>query len=93
MAASDNTKVRNTSIAFTLIFGFIATVYFLLTPSSGQFNELKKLVIPTVSLYSSPKALDVNLELLNDSKSLKLSDVVDNKWSILKIWIWLINYR
>ena len=83
MAASNNTKVRNTSITFTLIFGFIVTVYFLLMPGSDQFNELKKQVAPTVSLYSNPKALDVSLELLNDSKSLKLSDVVDNKWSIL----------
>ena len=84
MAASNNTKVRNTSITLTLGLGFIVIVYFLLMPTSAaKFNELKKQVVPTVSLYSNPKALDVNLELLNDSKSLKLSDVVDNKWSIL----------
>ncbi|MDB2589668.1 SCO family protein [Candidatus Thioglobus sp.] len=83
MITPNKTKTRNTSIALTLGLGLIVTVYFLLMPGADQFNELKKQVVPTVSLYSNPKALDVNLELLNDSKSLKLSEVVNNKWSIL----------
>lgn len=83
MTTPNKTKTRNTSITLTLGLGFIVIVYFLLMPGAEQFNELKKQVVPTVSLYSNPKALDVNLELLNDSKALKLSEVVNNKWSIL----------
>ncbi len=65
MAASNNTKTRNTSITLTLGLGFIVVAYFLLTPSAAQFNELKRQVAPTVSLYSNPKALDVDLKLLD----------------------------
>jgi len=83
MTTADKTKARNISIALTLGLGFMVVVYFLLMPGVDQFNELKKQVVPTVSLYSNPKALDANFELLNDSKSLKLSEVTNNKWSIL----------
>jgi protein SCO1 len=83
MAASNHTKTRNTSITLTLGLGFIVTAYFLLTPSATQFNELKRQVAPTISLYSNPKALDVDLKLLNDSNPLNLSEVTNNKWSIL----------
>ena len=81
MTTSNNSTVRKISIALSL--GILALAYFLLMPSADQFNELKKQVTPTVSLYSSPKVLDANLVLLNDNRPITLSEAVNNKWSIL----------
>lgn len=75
-------KTRNTIIGLGV--GIIVLAYFLLAPNANQLKNLQKQVSPTASLYSSPKALDGNLPLINDNhKTITLSEVANNKWSLL----------
>jgi len=75
-------KTRNTIIGLGL--GIVVLVYFLLAPNANQLEDLRKQVSPTVSLYPNSKVLDGNLPLIDDHhKTITLSEVVNNKWSLL----------
>ncbi|MDG2394964.1 SCO family protein [Candidatus Thioglobus sp.] len=69
-----------------LILILIITSLIFLSYYAAQPNikNLKEQVSPTVSVYPSPKTLNGNLSLIDDNnKSVSLSTIANNKWSIL----------
>lgn len=69
-----------------LILILIITSLIFLSYYANQPNikNLKEQVSPTVSVYPSPKTMNGNISLINDNnKSVSLSTIANNKWSIL----------
>jgi protein SCO1/2 len=80
-----NQSNKQTSLLLILILAIGSLLFFYYSSDGSlKIKKLKKQIEPTLSLYPSAKPLTGQLSLLNDTnQTLSLSEVVNNKWSLL----------